>query len=42
MVGVEAAGDGQLRVDVRWADGTTTEWTVVGEDGPRICGAVPD
>ena len=43
VVGAEAAGDGRLRVEVRWADGATTEWTVIGEDGPRICGtAVPD
>ncbi len=39
VVGADAAGDGQLRVEVRWADGATTEWTVVGEEGPRICGA---
>ena len=39
VVGSNAAGDGQLRVEVRWADGETTEWTVVGEDGPRVCGA---
>ena len=38
VVGAAAAGDGQLRVEVRWADSRTTEWTVVSEDGPRICG----
>jgi hypothetical protein len=38
VVGTEAAGDGALRVQVRWADGRTSEWTVVGEDGPRVCG----
>ena len=43
VVGSNAAGDGQLRVEVRWADGDSSEWTVVSEDGPRICGAtVPD
>ena len=36
--GADAAGDGRLRVEVRWADGATTEWTVIGEDGPRVCG----
>ncbi len=30
-------GDARL-VPVRWADGTTSEVTVVGEDGLRICG----
>ncbi len=35
---VEAAGDGQLRVQVRWADDTVAEWTVVSEGGPRVCG----
>ncbi len=39
VVGADAADDGRLRVQVRWADGATAEWTVVGEDGPRICGA---
>ena len=38
VVGADAAGDGQLRVEVRWADGSTVEWTVISEDGPRICG----
>lgn len=38
VVGAEAAGDGRLRVEVRWADGATTEWTIVGEEGPRVCG----
>jgi hypothetical protein len=35
----EAAGDGRVRVEVRWADGRTTEWTVVSESGPRVCGS---
>ena len=38
VVGAQAAAEGQLRVEVRWADGATTEWTVIGEDGPRVCG----
>ena len=38
VVGAEAAGNGQLRVQVRWADDSISEWTVVGEDGPRVCG----
>jgi len=38
VVGADAAGDGKLRVEVSWADGTTSEWTVISEDGPRICG----
>jgi hypothetical protein len=38
VVGAEAADEGQLRVQVRWADDTTSEWTVIGEDGPRVCG----
>ena len=38
VVGAEAAAEGDLRVQVRWADGRTAEWTVIGEDGPRICG----
>ncbi|MGY1752460.1 hypothetical protein [Blastococcus sp. SYSU D01042] len=25
-------------VGVRWEDGGTTQFTVIGEDGPRICG----
>jgi hypothetical protein len=29
------------RVPVEWADGTTTELTVIGEDGLRICGVSP-
>jgi len=39
VVGSDAAQDGKLRVEVGWADGGTTEWTVISEDGPRICGA---
>ena len=38
VVGAEATGDGQLRVQVRWADDTTAEWTVISEGGPRVCG----
>jgi hypothetical protein len=36
--GTEATGDGQLRVQVRWDDGRTADWTVISEDGPRVCG----
>ena len=38
VVGADDAGEGQLRVEVRWADGSTAQWTVISEDGPRICG----
>ena len=30
-------GDARL-VPVEWSDGTTTELTVIGENGPRVCG----
>jgi hypothetical protein len=30
-----------LIVVVEWSDGTTGELTVIGEDGPRICGVTP-
>jgi hypothetical protein len=39
VVGSDAAGEGQLRVEVRWADGSRSQWLVISEDGPRICGA---
>ena len=44
VVGTEASGSGSERlVEVRWADGGTAAWTVVSENGPRICGvAVPE
>jgi hypothetical protein len=29
------------RVDVRWADGHTTRISVIGENGPHLCGATP-
>jgi hypothetical protein len=38
VVGSDAAGEGQLRVEVRWADGSMSQWIVISEDGPRICG----
>jgi hypothetical protein len=38
VLGAVAAGEGELRVQVRWADDTTAEWTVIGESGPRVCG----
>jgi hypothetical protein len=34
---VREDGEGR-RVPVEWSDGTTTELTVIGEDGLRICG----
>jgi hypothetical protein len=37
---VREDGDERL-VTVTWADGTTSELTVVGEDGLRICGTAP-
>ena len=39
VVGSDAAGEGQLVVEVRWADGSMSQWIVISEDGPRICGA---
>lgn len=30
--------EGEQLVTVRWADGTTSEWTVIAENGTRICG----
>lgn len=38
VVGVQDADQGELRVQVRWADDTTSQWTIVGESGPRVCG----
>ena len=29
-------------VQVRWADGGTSEWTVVRENGPHVCGTSGD
>jgi hypothetical protein len=38
----EVRQDGDARiVPVEWADGTTSELTVVGEDGLRVCGTAP-
>lgn len=34
---VRTDGDARL-VPVRWSDGTTSELTVIGQDGLRICG----
>jgi hypothetical protein len=31
-------GDTIERVDVRWADGSSSRYTLVNESGPRICG----
>lgn len=30
-----------VEVEVAWADGTATTFTVVNEDGPRLCGTAP-
>jgi hypothetical protein len=38
---VREDGDARI-VPVEWSDGTTSELTVVGEDGLRICGLVPE
>jgi hypothetical protein len=38
VVRAEVAGEGALRVQIRWADDATAEWTVVSESGPRVCG----
>ena len=37
-VGATREDDGARHVTVEWSDGTTSELTVIGEDGPRICG----
>ncbi|TKJ16788.1 hypothetical protein [Blastococcus sp. CCUG 61487] len=41
VVGAESdpvEGDKVQRVDVRWADGGSSTFSVISEDGPRICG----
>lgn len=44
---VEGVSDGEVdgdlvqRVRVAWADGSTSEITVVNADGPRVCGVTP-
>jgi hypothetical protein len=38
---VREDGDAML-VPVEWSDGTASELTVIGEDGPRICGVTTD
>jgi hypothetical protein len=30
--------DGAQQVTVRWADGGSSEWTVIAESGARVCG----
>jgi hypothetical protein len=37
---VREDGDARL-VPVEWSDGTTSELTVIAEDGPRVCGVTP-
>ena len=41
VVGSSDAGRRQV-VQVRWADGTDSGFTVISENGARICGVVPD
>ena len=36
--GDEGGDRSLLHVPLRWADGSSTEWTVISEGGPRICG----
>jgi len=38
---VKRNGDTVETVDVRWADGSTSRYTLVNESGPRICGTHP-
>jgi hypothetical protein len=35
-------GDAVELVTVRWADGGTSQWTVIAEKGPRVCGTGTD
>lgn len=37
---LEETRDGRqvLAVEVRWADGSTSEWTVIAERGAKVCG----
>jgi hypothetical protein len=37
----EAGGDPVQRVQVAWPDGSSTRFTVVNADGPRVCGVTP-
>jgi hypothetical protein len=37
----EVDGEPVQRVEVRWADGATSEWTVINESGAHICGTAP-
>jgi hypothetical protein len=38
---VKQNGDTVERVDVRWADGSTSRYTLVNQSGPRICSTQP-
>ncbi len=41
-IGTPQEGEaGVVHVPVRWADGSSTEWTVISQNGPRICGVAP-
>jgi hypothetical protein len=35
----QVGGDTVAQVSVRWSDGATTRITVVGENGPHVCGS---
>ena len=37
---VREDGDARL-VTVEWSDGTASDLTVIGEDGPKVCGVSP-
>jgi hypothetical protein len=44
VVGVEEAevdGSAVAQVRVQWDDGSATQWVVVSENGPRLCGTGP-
>ena len=40
-VGAAREDGGARLVPVEWSDGTASELTVIGEDGPRVCGVTP-
>jgi hypothetical protein len=39
--GGEVDGAPVQRVQVDWADGSSTEFTVINSDGPHVCGVTP-
>jgi hypothetical protein len=38
VVAAEDGKDGAQQVAVRWADGATSQWTVIAESGAHVCG----